>query len=352
METWPLLCYADCDAHDTGPDKTTAVQYLIGTDEAGYGPNLGPLVVSATVWRVSDDLHSDDLYSEDLYQRLAGTIVRTPKQAAEDPATLVAMADSKVLYQPGKGLRNLERGLWAAWAAIGIDPPCSWSELCRAMTPGAVDDLKAIPWHDGFDPAVPIDVEPHELPAVAMLRERFDAAGVRLIDLSGRAVFPGRFNGLLARYGSKGLVLSNLTFELVADAVRQLPGGPISIVCDKHGGRNRYAGLLQGHFPDALIEIHEEGRRRSRYRFGPPERRVEITFQVKAESHLPVALASMASKYFRELAMRALNGYWCERVPGLRPTAGYPQDAKRFRAAIAAVQDELGVDDTILWRDK
>ena len=25
---------------------------LIGTDEAGYGPNLGPLVVAATAWRI------------------------------------------------------------------------------------------------------------------------------------------------------------------------------------------------------------------------------------------------------------------------------------------------------------
>ena len=26
---------------------------VIGTDEAGYGPNLGPLVVAATVWDVA-----------------------------------------------------------------------------------------------------------------------------------------------------------------------------------------------------------------------------------------------------------------------------------------------------------
>ena len=26
---------------------------VIGTDEAGYGPNLGPLVVAATAWRIA-----------------------------------------------------------------------------------------------------------------------------------------------------------------------------------------------------------------------------------------------------------------------------------------------------------
>ena len=31
------------------------MSYLLGTDEAAYGPKLGPLVVSVTVWRVPDD---------------------------------------------------------------------------------------------------------------------------------------------------------------------------------------------------------------------------------------------------------------------------------------------------------
>jgi hypothetical protein len=58
----------------------------------------------------------------------------------------------------------------------------------------------------------------------------------------------------------------------------------------------------------------------------------------------------MASKYLRELAMRAWNEFWCSRVAGLRPTAGYPEDAKRFKAQIAAVQAELGIDDHRVWR--
>ncbi len=35
--------------------------YVLGTDEAGYGPNLGPLVVTATLWEVPDDSQEDNL---------------------------------------------------------------------------------------------------------------------------------------------------------------------------------------------------------------------------------------------------------------------------------------------------
>jgi hypothetical protein len=73
---------------------------------------------------------------------------------------------------------------------------------------------------------------------------------------------------------------------------------------------------------------------------------------MNGEVFLATALASMTAKYLRELAMRALNEFWCARVPGLRPTAGYPTDAPRFKQEIAAVQRELGVDDHLLWRNR
>ena len=65
-----------------------------------------------------------------------------------------------------------------------------------------------------------------------------------------------------------------------------------------------------------------------------------------------MALAWMASKYLRELAMRALNEYWCRRVPGLQPTAGYPHDARRFRTDIAETQRRLKIADRVVWRVK
>ncbi len=323
------------------------MQYLIGTDEAGYGPNLGPLVISASLWQVPEAADG-----EDLYERLAGLIVPTHQRAAQNPGGCVAMADSKVLYRPGKGLRQLERGLWAALALVDREPR-TWSEVWQALAPGAADDLRAIPWYARYDSPVPLEADRAELNRLGpVLKEGLAAAGVRLLKLRSRAVFPEQFNELVVRYGSKGTALSHLTLELVRRVIEPLENCPISIVCDKHGGRNRYLRLLTEHFPDRLIEVCGEGRRQSVYRFGPPQRRVQFCFRMKAEGCLPAALASMASKYLRELAMRALNAFWCERLAGLRPTAGYPQDAKRFKAEIAPALAELQIEDRVLWRVK
>jgi hypothetical protein len=60
----------------------------------------------------------------------------------------------------------------------------------------------------------------------------------------------------------------------------------------------------------------------------------------------------MTAKYLRELSMRAFNEFWCARVPGLSPTAGYPVDARRFKMEISNVQRELGIDDHMIWRSR
>ena len=320
--------------------------YLIGTDEAGYGPNLGPLVISTTLWQLPDGAGG-----RDLYDRLEG-VVATRREVAERPDARIAIADSKTLYQPPAGLRHLERALWAVWGVLDQQPR-TWLDIWRTLAADSLDDLLAIPWYAGYDPPAPFDADPAELkPLATVLDEGLAAAAVKLLALQSRAVFPGRFNELLANNHGKGSVLSHLTLDLVARTIESLEEGPVFVLCDKHGGRNRYARLLGEHFGDALIEIHEEGRRQSVYRFGPHERRVEIRFESKADSHLPAALASMASKYLRELAMRAFNAFWCDRIPALQPTAGYPQDAKRFRQDVATTQAELGIDDRIFWRNK
>ncbi len=321
--------------------------YLIGTDEAGYGPNLGPLVISATLWQLPHGVDAGGLY-ELLRDTVAPALDRSDRSADGR----IAVADSKLLYQPGKGLRHLERGVLAALATLGRRP-ATWRETWSALSPDSVCDRDALVWYSDYDAPVPVDLDLDQLAAAARrLSEGLATAGVRLVEMRSRVVFENQFNLLVDRYGTKGESLSQVTLGLVAELAASVDGGPIAVVCDKHGGRNRYGRILADHFPETLVEIYGEARELSVYRFGPAERRVEVRFCTGAECYLPAALASMASKYLRELAMRALNDYWCGRVPGLVRTAGYPGDARRFKEAIATAQAALGIEDRMVWRSR
>lgn len=317
--------------------------YLLGTDEAGYGPNYGPLLISATLWETPDDVGGEELF---------GHLGHVIASSLHDAGSRIVMADSKAIYSPDRGLKHLERGLWASLGQLGHRPK-TWRDVWAAVAPEALTAMPAAPWYVDYDTPAPSGCNLAELdPAAESLTAGLAAAGVRLLAIRSRVIFAEEFNRLVEQNGSKGLMLSRETLALAASLINGLPSGKISSVCDKHGGRNRYGQLLSEQFPDWLVEVYDEGSQRSVYRFGPPERRIEFCFRVRAESCLPVALASMASKYLRELAMQAFNRFWQARVPNLQPTAGYPQDARRFRADIAETQKQLHIDDRILWRMK
>src|SRR5205085_11536981 len=105
--------------------------------------------------------------------------------------------------------------------------------------------------------------------------------------------------------------------------------------------------------PDGMVIAQQESAARSAYRFLGSSPQVSVTFQPRADAgHFCVALASMASKYLRELLMREFNRFWQAHVPGLKPTAGYPTDAARFLEAIRPTAERLGITEAVLWRRK
>ncbi|MAT71783.1 MAG: hypothetical protein CMJ58_19925 [Planctomycetaceae bacterium] len=329
----------------------------------------------------------------DLYELLAGAVTDDPGDGDR-----VAVADSKRLYKPGGGWRLLERGVLAARALL-VEPGATLSEsggrfseridheeLLAALATDADGDSTATPWQRGDALPLPRDASPGEVADAAdALASACEGARVRFLGVRARRVEPAEFNDLVDRHGTKGAALSHVTLALVREVVddalssasggwgrptgapredardgaatggslRSSPATPcetVQITCDKHGGRNRYAGLLQHHFPDCWIDVIRESRAESRYTWRHGSVDCTATFRVGGEAALPTALASMTAKYLRELAMHEFNAYWTQRVPGLRPTAGYPVDAKRFKAEIAAEQKRLGIDDRVLWR--
>lgn len=314
--------------------------YLIGTDEAGYGPNLGPLLVAVSVWRVPDERQEVCLY-----EQLSDLVTQQLKDVGR-----LAIADSKQLYRPPSSLVRLQHGVHLALSALDR-LPTTWHELWRDAAPGAPRVMEHIPWYRDFDGEQLTDWTGESL---TPWRQRWAAstqrARVELVELRAVAVFSHEMNAGIRALGSKGAVLSDVTLNLVADCVRRLPPAPVRVVCDKHGGRNQYAGLLQTRFDDRLVRVRCEGRSESVYELGTDSQPLEVTFRVGGESFLPSALASMLAKYLREQAMKAFNAFWCRQVPGLHPTAGYPVDAKRFKASIESCQRQLGIADDLLWR--
>jgi ribonuclease HII len=325
--------------------------YLIGTDEAGYGPNLGPLVVTATMW------HAADGAIDSLYDRLSEVVAADPEDD-DDPRLWIA--DSKMVYSPAAGLAKLEHNVLAALRACGRRP-ASFRELLVDVAHLGESDEWDRPWHGEATATLP-----HQCCAEACDRAaaRFAAglqsAGVTLVAVRSRCVFPAEFNAGVERYGNKANLLTRTTLELVRAIYDQLDGDgrapgddgrdDVVIWCDKHGGRNAYAAALQEHLVDDLVQTVCESRAASRYRFRRGPRACEIGFYTEGESQLATALASMVSKYLRELAMHAWNAYWCGLLPNIRPTAGYPGDARRYKREILRTARKQKLDESIWWR--
>ena len=120
---------------------------------------------------------------------------------------------------------------------------------------------------------------------------------------------------------------------------------------DRHGGRMRYLPALQRVWPECRLKVLEENETLSAYLLTARDREMEVRFTVGGEQrHLAVALASMVSKYVRELFMEMFNRFWQPHVPDLAPTAGYYADGRRFFGQIHPAAQRLGIDENLLIR--
>ena len=316
---------------------------LIGTDEAGYGPNLGPLVVAASAWRVVDG-------GADGADRLAhaGAEIGAAAGLGQPP-----WADSKQLYKPGGGLGAIERGVLAALAATAQGTNHGIPANGAALAAGLGIDLLSIAapaeWTLFEGMALPVAVPPRALALLAeTVATTLPRLGIQLVAVACRLLHPMAFNALLDAGLNKSDILSRTTLALAAELRATAPDEPAVVWCDRHGGRKTYAALVGRHFAAPLVRTIVETPTSSTYAIDAASLRIEFT--VGGEARVPVALASMTAKYVRELAMAAFNAHWTTLAPELRPTAGYPLDARRWRGDAAAALDRCGIPADAFWR--
>ena len=265
--------------------------------------------------------------------------------------------DSKAILRNGRGRDRLEATCLALLHAVGRELPSDPESLLAAVGAGTSGESELGRWRD---PSGQRLVWPEES-LLASLPARLSCGPLEPADRSWRIVAvrsvvlgPERFNGRLDRLESKARVhftafreLLQLAWDMAGD------GRPTAVSSDKHGGRHYYLEPLIEAFPDIWITRGPEGPDLSRYTLRAPGRTLGLSLTPRADgANGLVALASIVSKTVREVWMDVFNAFWTSRVAGLRPTAGYPVDAARFRRSIEPLARAQGLDPDLWWRRK
>lgn len=299
---------------------------LLGLDEAGYGPLLGPLVVGLAGFRVQGPATSEDVRA-----RLEGLVTRAKGRRRGDTAT-VAIDDSKEVHGR-RGVAGLAAGVRAAVVASGRPPPEDLEDLLARFGDRPAEAFAADPWARELARArVPGWEPPAGWAAAWRLR------GVEPVALRVAPVAVGELNEAFDATGNKARVLFLVTAAQLVATLEAFPGEDVEAVLDREGGRLDYARDLAGAFPFQDITREPAPAGESRYTFREGGRRVRLRFVTKGDQvALATGLASMAAKLTRELFLERMNAWFAARQPGLAPTAGYVEDGRRFLADVAAV---------------
>lgn len=326
-------------------DSRTDTTTIVGIDEAGYGPILGPLVVSAVGFEVPSDIADVSLWE---------TLRRSVCNKASTRDGRLPILDSKKLYSRKDGLGRLERTALSLASAIGgVEAVERDNGLIRLLCPTA-DDLLEYPWYSASERRLPIDADAGGVRiAAAQFRRGLEDAGVKMRMARTELLPEGHFNQQVEQTGNKAAVSFAMVLRLIHDAARRSRTRHVRFLVDRQGGRDRYGGLLMRSFEDRQLKILDETEDASAYVLTSGTSTWRVEFRKSGDSqHLPIAAASIVSKYVRELLMGRFNAWWSTHVDDLRPTAGYYTDGLRFLRDIGPSARKLGIRKSRLVRSR
>jgi len=320
------------------------VAVLVGIDEAGYGPILGPLVVSSAAFSVPDEL-----VGADLWEKLSRAV--SNKKAHLNGRLLIT--DSKKAYSKSAGIGHLRRAVLSHLGCMG-SCPTNAAELLQTLCWQSCPRLSDYPWYENLKDS-PLGANNDDIQiAGSVLENALAANDMKLLSLKADCLDVGHYNRMVSAVKNKARVLFTAVSGLVKDAFDNCPDGKtIQIIIDRQGGRINYRDSLNLMFPQMDIQVVRQDAVISSYQLTGSGKLVKIHFTAKADTRfLPVALASMTAKYVRQVLVKSLNEYFISHYKELKPTAGYWQDGLRFIEDVKTNLPKLQYDKQKLIRTR
>src|SRR2546421_4745450 len=158
---------------------------VAGIDEAGYGPVLGPLVVGCSAFEVTDADTPAAGKLPCLWSRLRKVVSKNRSKSGRK----LHVNDSKLVYSPGIGLKELERSVLAV-AAAWRESSERFEDFISQVAGHVLSDLDQSTWYrrvNGESFPFAQAATPVRLFASA-LRQEMQRGGARCVYLGARVV--------------------------------------------------------------------------------------------------------------------------------------------------------------------
>lgn len=301
---------------------------VVGVDENGLGPLLGPLVTTAVSFALAR-------YSPDRHAALGRELGIDDSKATAGFGQM-ALAEGLALALAERLSGRRIEDVDALFECLLLDAPASLRRPCpEASRPQCWSSPLALPCFGGSR-----DQGREALAGLAR-------GGLEAVHARSALACTGTLNARLRAGQSRVEVDLELMERLVLDA-RARAGAEVRAICGMVGGIRNYTAKLR-HFPVGGVSRVRAQKGTLAYEVAGVG---HVRFEIDADArHLPVALASMIGKYVRELWMARQNRFYRERDETLREVSGYHDPVtQHFVLATAPLRSSLGIHDDCFVR--
>ena len=296
---------------------------VMGVDENGLGPRLGPLVATSVVLEAP----------------------RYARAVLCERGLRLGLTDSKEAGGFGR-MAFTESLVLALMDQGGAGLPASVDDFLDRVAPQSRPRLRACCPDEatarqcwGVDLSLPM-FGGNAADGRKLLDKLIGRSSLRIVDVQSRVACAGLLNARLS-HGTNKLAVDLELFEDLIGSVHVRHGSPLLVLCGMIGGIRDYASRFTC-FDSNRVEALTNRRGQRRYAVDGVG---ELRFEVDADArHLPVALASIVGKYVREVCMHRIGEFYRNDVPGLMLASGYHDPVTtRFIEATERSRHRLGI---------